>query len=456
MSTLNLEYYRKQAKDLLKAARAGDAAALARLNGTIALHAAQLTIAREQGFPSWPRFRTFLVQSALDFQGLVAAFVKAAVSDRRLAEELLGAHPDLAAAGLYPALVLGDRDRAARAIAKIGVETKSGPQNWPPLQYCCYSRFAHPSSGRSEAITDTARMLLAAGADPNAFYMPEEFPDNPLSALYGATGLNNNAALGRALLEAGARANDGESLYHSTEHHGDYACVKLLLEYGVPVIAPVLCHMLDAEDPEGVRILLDGGGDPNLTMPHGETALHWAVWRGRSPKIIAMLLDAGASIDARRPDGRTAYGLAAMLGQSENAALLASRGADTTLTPLESFLIHGARPDQIDQTPETTRLLPDLASMHRTAAVRALLAAGIPIDSRGEHGATALHWACWKGYPDIVELLLSQGAPLDVKDASFDADPAGWLDHGRENNGDREGSDYDAVAKLMSGAIRQR
>lgn len=56
---LNLEYYRKAAKSLLRSAQAGDAAALERLSriwpdssAPFALHQAQLTIAREQGFAS--------------------------------------------------------------------------------------------------------------------------------------------------------------------------------------------------------------------------------------------------------------------------------------------------------------------------------------------------------------------------------------------------------------------
>jgi hypothetical protein len=86
---LNLEYYRKQAKALFKASKAGDTKALQRLhlhspklesNPVPALHDALLTIAREQGFPSWPRFKTFIIESNLNFQELVAAFIDAAVS----------------------------------------------------------------------------------------------------------------------------------------------------------------------------------------------------------------------------------------------------------------------------------------------------------------------------------------------------------------------------------------
>ena len=91
---LNLEYYRKQAKAVLKAAQAGEPSALQRLSrnspkldpSAPKLHDAQLAIAREQGFASWPRFRNFVIQSGLDFQNLVALFIDAAVSDLRRAE----------------------------------------------------------------------------------------------------------------------------------------------------------------------------------------------------------------------------------------------------------------------------------------------------------------------------------------------------------------------------------
>ena len=90
---LNLEFYKKQAKSLLKAAQLNDAAALERIachtkstTDVPALHHAQLTIAREQGFPSWPQFQSFIRNSQLDFQGHVAAFIDAATSDYRRAE----------------------------------------------------------------------------------------------------------------------------------------------------------------------------------------------------------------------------------------------------------------------------------------------------------------------------------------------------------------------------------
>ncbi len=83
--------------------------------------------------------------------------------------------------------------------------------------------------------------------------------------------------------------------------------------------------------------------------------------------------------------------------------------------------------------------------------MRGLLAAGLPINAGGEHGGTALHWACWKGYADLVKLLLDHHAALDIKDQSFHAPPSGWLHHGTQNCGE-PGGDYPEVARLLIAA----
>ena len=64
----DLGHLKKQAKTLLAEARAGDAAALARLvplalpAGTdLRLHHAQWCLAREHGFASWPQFQAFVL-----------------------------------------------------------------------------------------------------------------------------------------------------------------------------------------------------------------------------------------------------------------------------------------------------------------------------------------------------------------------------------------------------------
>ena len=70
ISTPNLEYYRKQAKALLKAVSANNSAALSRVllhlplsDKPLRLADAQWVLAREYGFPSWPKFKSH-VESA--------------------------------------------------------------------------------------------------------------------------------------------------------------------------------------------------------------------------------------------------------------------------------------------------------------------------------------------------------------------------------------------------------
>ena len=363
----------------------------------------------------------------------IIQFVDAATSDLQKAEELLGAHPELTGGGFHVWLVLGDSLAVAKDLSAYPelATAPGGHSKCVPLVYTCFSRYGSAASGRSSGIVETARVLLRHGADPNAAFTPEDLPDNPLSCLYAATGMNNNPELARVLLEAGAKPNDGESLYHSTEH-ADFACLKLLLQYGATPQANELKHMLDREERNGLQLLLDAGADPNLPNERGETALHWAVWRGRSAASVQTLLDRGAAIDAKRHDGRTAYALAILGGQSEIAMLLERCGASTEMPPLN--------------TPGSERLLPDLTQSHRTEAVRELLAAGIPVDTRGEAGGTALHWACWKGYADIAELLLERGASTAIEDTMFHATAAGWYEHGKENCGE---GDYEAVAQVL-------
>jgi ankyrin repeat protein len=103
---------------------------------------------------------------------------------------------------------------------------------------------------------------------------------------------------------------------------------------------------------------------------------------------------------------------------------------------------------QVTDNPHFPRLLPQFAASHFTQAVRGLLAAGVPVDTRGEHGGTALHWACWKGYADIVKILLDRNASLSIEDDAFHAPPAGWFAHGLANCHEGCG-DYPEVARLL-------
>lgn len=398
---------------------------------------------------------------------LIGDFFDLAFENLRLAEACLAKHPEIASeADLYTALLLGDVERVRSALEKDGqlAIAAGGPHSCEPLVYACFSRFAAGGSARADAFVSMARLLLEHGADPNTGYRDKRWPQNPLPCLYAATGLNNNAPLGLLLLKAGAKPNDSESLYHSTEHP-DLTCLKMLLENGaVPAGSNALKHMLDYESVEGVQRLLAAGADPNEVNAGAETALHWAVWRGRSATVVKLLLDGGANAEARRHDGRTAYALAIVSGQTETAVLLKERGANTQVSETDALVgacavaeseemarLAAAAAAKLPLPAEYSKMLPEFASSHWTNAVRALLALGVPIESRDNMGGTALHWACWKGYADLAEFLLSKGAPLTLEDATYHATPAGWFSHGVRNSG-MQNRAYPEVARLLLAA----
>ena len=96
---MNLEQLKHQAKDLLRAFKAGESAAVAQVDAnyrdanaeTFALHDAQLVIARVNGFQSWPKLKAFV--EGANVRALIDA-VKA--GDEAAVREMLRRRPELA------------------------------------------------------------------------------------------------------------------------------------------------------------------------------------------------------------------------------------------------------------------------------------------------------------------------------------------------------------------------
>ena len=389
----------------------------------------------------------------------MADFVELATEDRALAEARLRETPALATETPWHALVCGEADAVERALAAgvLDARATGGPLGWHPLVYVCFSRFAQRDSPRAAGILAIARRLIERGADANAWFETERYPNNPFPVLYGATGYNDNPDLAALLLDAGANPSDDESLYHSTEH-GDLECVRLLLARGAKAHGHALKHLLDRESVEGVRLFLDAGADPAETNARGETALHWAVWRDRSPEVVRLLLRR-APIDARRIDGRTALAMAVLFGRDALVAVLREAGAGQAVSEVDRYLAACAAaeaggaslPAPPPVSPADAHLLPDLADAGQASGVRGLLAAGVGVQERGEHGATALHFACWRGADALVSLLLARGADTTVQDYTFKASPPGWLVHGAQFCPEPRGDYAAALRALLAG-----
>lgn len=156
-------------------------------------------------------------------------------------QAMLDQQPEHIGQDIYTASIIGDTDTVRYLLKQDPtlVGQKGGPRNWDPLLYLCYGRVISPVDDHN--ILETARVLLAEGADPNTNFT---YPYGSIfTAVTGALGEGERGPfnqpphqysfeLAKLLLDAGANPNDGQALYNCMLEASDET-IKLLLSYGL-------------------------------------------------------------------------------------------------------------------------------------------------------------------------------------------------------------------------------
>jgi ankyrin repeat protein len=144
-------------------------------------------------------------------------------------------------------------------------------------------------------------------------------------------------------------------------------------------------------------------GDVNQRNADGSTPLQWAVYEGKADEV-RQLLDAGADLTLANNYGATPMGLAAEVADTDIIALLLEAGADAD-----------------SPNPEGQTALMTVARTGNTEAAKLLLEHGATVDARESWGGqTALMWASARRHPEMMALLIEHGA--DVNARSIDRD----------------------------------
>ena len=463
----DLEQLRKQAKDLLKSVHAGQPDALRRfrehhpeqLPASISLADAQLVLAREHGFASWPKLKEHIHAVLLETRDPLELFKDAFhADDAVLFAKLLERYPAIKARLNEPIgpfdspVIIHAKSRAMLDVLLAAGADINGKSRWwaggfgllhgAPPELAAYAiergGFVDVHAAARLGLKERLRELLAA--DPSLVHARGGDGQTPLH--FAA-----NVEIVEALLAHGADPDVRDVDHESTPAQwmlGERMEIAqflvrrgcwtdLLLAAAVGDLELVRRH-LDA-DPARIHLRVDDAHFPKANPRSGGTIYQWTLgWHSSAHEVA-------------RKFGRTDV-LALLLERSPVELKLLALALGHDAAGVNGLL--ATNPEVVRHLSlETQRQVAHAARNNDTAAVRLMLEAGWPVDAKGQHQGTALHWAAFHGNLEMVEAILPHRPPLDLPDADHKAPPIGWATFGSEHGWHRETGNYAGVVEAL-------
>jgi ankyrin repeat protein len=439
----DLAQLKRQAKELLDAFRAGEAAATTEVHThyrdadvhTFALHDAQLVIARAYGFASWPKLKAFV--DGVTAQRLVDA-VKA--GDLAGVEAMLQRRSELVNMDMG-----GDEHRAihfavvarspemTRLLMRHGADARKGV--YPHREATCALTLAieHEYDDIVAIIREeeARRPTLSKSAD----VVTQTSPDHATS-FGGGRGplsiavLQNRPDEVSRLLDLGLDPNERERVGGMDE---------IVFSAGEPLY---LC--VERRNRRIAELLLAKGADPNASVYTAGSSLFLAYSR-KAWDFVELLEAHGGCLDAISAGFACQTEAARQLLADEDAGRLradavkpgstvaedllwtASGGGDAEIVAMALGRIGWPREDTRWGWPLWQAFTCDGGIDRGLASFRLLLDRADPNASGG--GSTILHTVMARGGPEhlpFAELLLDRGARTDIRDDLLESTPLGW------------------------------
>jgi len=439
----NLEQYKKQAKDLLKASKAGAPEALARMrklqpsSARLTLAGAQFVIAREHGFDSWLKFAK-QIKTLRGGDSLAAVWKSAedavVAGDVETLERLLREHQPMFRTGRPQTSWLGGLapDYSAGDARSIIVQNHCF-ENWGHFaSYAAALKDGQSAVARFERAVDA----IVAG---EAHALEKLLRDDP------------------DLIRARSARKHRSMLLHYLAANGVEGHRQRTPKNAVQ-IAEMLLHA--GAEADAVADMYGGGC---TTLGLVATSIHPKA-AGVLHELIDMLLTQGARMDAPGSGDAALVNGCLANGRADAAEYLAGRGARLDLEGaagvgrldlVKSFFNADGSLKNTATSAQMKGGFTWACEYGRTDVVEYLVDRGIDV---GElfprpHGQTGLHWAAHGGHVDTVKALLRRRAPVDLKDKRFGGTPLAWALHGwseRKTDAAAHDSYHDVVTLLVA------
>ncbi len=421
----NLEFYRKQAKDLHHAFGAAADDAVARVEDVLGSRArqrfllsdAQYVLAQEHGFASWADFRRAIespAESARPVRRIGASDEGPyEARARALLERLHNGSPDAErrVRTFVPRFAAVDSLAGLVELrdARLAVAREMGFRTWRELVF--YTRRAVPAG--NEETDDNRRLvdLWQAAKDQGLRRVLRDQPDP--------------AHLADQLLHLLAQHDPFGTGHHGQDDDLSPAVVDVLAEYATDLDVPMQIAA-SSDRADLVTLLLDAGAALDARTLWGATALEVSIYKG-----------CVQSIDALAARGIVPFALWTVAACGRLDLVRACFDASGDLRPEAG--VHRPNPtgDGWPPRPAPTDDPGEIvaeAFVHacgsgRTEVVEWFLDQGVDASVCPYYGMTGLHSAIAQGLVDVVRLLLERGASVHLRDERFDGDAFGWASH---------------------------